>query len=402
MEINHTVSDLAAKRLTNVLSQFGIIASVVGIHKGPIITLYEIELKPGIRASKVIGLASDVARCMAVKSARIALVPGSTTLGIELPNTVGEIVSLIELFGDAAWTDSVAAIPIVLGKNMTGEPIIVDLVKMPHLLIAGTTGSGKSIGIHSMIGSILARFTATECRLILVDPKMLEMTQYACIPHLLTPVITKPTEAIAALKWTLSEMERRYRLMSKLNVRNIAQFNKGVVDAVMSGKKIYIEQQIGYDNNGADEFDSVEMPLEPMPFIVVVIDEVADLMVVAGKEIEMTVQRLAQMSRAAGIHLIMATQRPSVDIITGSIKANLPTRISFQLQSKIDSRTILGQPGAEQLVGNGDMLFMQGASLVRIQGAYVSTEEVDALVRYRCAEQAPSYIAEITNANAFY
>jgi S-DNA-T family DNA segregation ATPase FtsK/SpoIIIE len=401
MEQNSTVSDLTSRRLTNVLSQFGVTASVIAVHKGPIITQYEVELKAGIRASKVIGLATDIARCMTAPSARIALVPGSTALGIELPNAKREVVSLVELLGSPAWDATTAAIPIILGKNMTGAPVIVDLAKMPHLLIAGTTGSGKSIGIHAMISSVLANFTAKQCRLILVDPKMLEMSQYARIPHLLTPVINNPEKAIAALKWTCSEMERRYRVMSQLNVRNIAAFNASIADAVQHRRPILIEQQVGYDDNGDAEFDIVPMPLEPMPFIVVVIDEVADLMMLAGKEIEMTVQRLAQMSRAAGIHLIMATQRPSVDIITGSIKANFPSRISFQLQSKIDSRTILGQPGAEQLLGNGDLLLMEGARLVRIQGAFVSTEEIETLVRLRCAEQGPAYIEEITDPRAF-
>lgn len=396
MENVATLPNQFARRLATVLADFGVSSEVTAAHKGPIVTLYEVSLARGVKASKVVSLASDIARCLAVTSARVTIVPGSMAVGIEVPNARREIVSLAELFRSDQWLETEAKLPIILGKDMTGYPVVVDLARMPHLLIAGTTGSGKSVGIHAMINSLLNRFTSAECRLILIDPKMLEMSQYSGIPHLLTPVIIEPEKAVTALKWTLLEMERRYQLMSQLNLRNISHYNEMIANTANANQLVRTYEQVGFDDNGNPEYEYTTLPLERMPFIVVVIDEVADLMMVAGKEIEVTVQRLAQMARAAGIHLVMATQRPSVDIITGSIKANFPSRISFQLQSKIDSRTILGQPGAEQLVGNGDMMFMQGASLTRIQGAYVSTEEIEDLVMYRKSQQGCAYVEEIT------
>jgi S-DNA-T family DNA segregation ATPase FtsK/SpoIIIE len=393
MEQLHTPPNLTARRLTQVLADFKILGDVTAVQNGPTVTMYEFEAARGTKISKLVALESDIARCMGVTSARVTLIPGNTAIGIELPNIDRETVSLMALFASDEWLNSTASLPIILGKDMVGQTVVVDLATMPHLLMAGTTGSGKSIGMHSMIASLLYRYTSDQCRLILIDPKMLEMTQYAGLPHLLTPVITDPTKAVTALKWTLTEMERRYRIMSQLNVRNIIDFNTYVThaeDASLAQCETY------YDNTGQRHHNYSNLPLEAMPYIVVVIDEVADLMMVAGPEIEYTVQRLSQMARAAGIHLIMATQRPSVNIITGSIKANFPSRITFRLQGKIDSRTIIGQPGAEQLIGNGDMLFMSGANLTRIQGAYANTADIQRLIDFRCQQQDAAYIEEIT------
>jgi S-DNA-T family DNA segregation ATPase FtsK/SpoIIIE len=308
-----------------------------------------------------------------------------------------EVVSLAELMRTTAWTNSNAVLPIILGKDMFGTPVVTDLAKMPHLLIAGTTGSGKSVGIHSILASLLYRFSSKDLRMILVDPKQLEMSQYAKIPHLLTPVINEPAQAVKALKWTLAEMEHRYRLMSNVNVRNIAHFNETVLSAAAAGTTLSYNTQVGFDSAGDPLYAEQEVLLETMPYIVVVIDEVADLMMTSGKDVEFAVQRLAQMARAAGIHVILATQRPSVDVITGSIKANFPSRISFQLQNKIDSRTILGTSGAEALLGNGDMLLLQGAQLTRIQGAFVDTQDVQKLVDFRCMEQDVLFLPEVVS-----
>ena len=386
-----------ANRLTQVLKDFKVNGRVVAVRSGPIVTTFEFEPEAGTKAAKIAGLATDIARCMQVQSARVTQVPGSAGVGVELPNTMREVVSLAELMRTAAWTNSNAVLPIILGKDMFGTPVVTDLAKMPHLLIAGTTGSGKSVGIHSILASLLYRFSSKDLRMILVDPKQLEMSQYAKIPHLLTPVINEPAQAVKALKWTLAEMEHRYRLMSNVNVRNIAHFNETVLSAAAAGTTLSYNAQVGFDSAGDPLYAEQEVLLETMPYIVVVIDEVADLMMTSGKDVEFAVQRLAQMARAAGIHVILATQRPSVDVITGSIKANFPSRISFQLQNKIDSRTILGTSGAEALLGNGDMLLLQGAQLTRIQGAFVDTQDVQKLVDFRCMEQDVLFLPEVVS-----
>jgi S-DNA-T family DNA segregation ATPase FtsK/SpoIIIE len=363
-----------------------------------VVTLYELEPAPGIKSSRVIGLADDIARSMSAIAARVAVVPGRNAIGIELPNKSREMVFLREMFAARDFDTSKAKLAVALGKTIGGEPVIADLAKMPHLLVAGTTGSGKSVAINTMILSLLYRMTPEECRLIMIDPKMLELSVYDGIPHLLSPVVTDPKKAVVALKWTVREMEERYKKMSKIGVRNIDGFNARVTQALEKGEGITRTVQTGFDRQtGEAIYESEEFDLEPIPYIVVIIDEMADLMMVAGKDIEGAVQRLAQMARAAGIHVIMATQRPSVDVITGTIKANFPTRISFQVTSKIDSRTILGEQGAEQLLGMGDMLYMAGGGRIqRVHGPFVSDIEVEEIVAFLKTQGAPQYLDAIT------
>ncbi|MEM9496218.1 MAG: DNA translocase FtsK 4TM domain-containing protein [Pseudomonadota bacterium] len=387
-----------ARMLENVLSDFGVRGEIINVRPGPVVTLYELEPAAGVKSSRVIGLADDIARSMSAIACRVAVVPGRNVLGIELPNQDREMVYLRELLGADEYENSRADITLALGKGIGGDPVFADLARMPHLLIAGTTGSGKSVGINTMILSLLYRLSPDQCKLILVDPKMLELSVYEGIPHLLAPVVTDPRKAVVALKWTVREMEERYRRMSKVGVRNIEGFNTRVMEAEQNGEILSRTVHTGYDQeSGEPVYETEELEYEPMPFIVVVIDEVADLMMVAGKDIEGMVQRLAQMARAAGIHLIMATQRPSVDVITGTIKANFPTRISFQVTSKIDSRTILGEQGAEQLLGQGDMLHMAGGGrLRRVHGAFVSDDEVEKIVKHLKKQGAPDYVQEVT------
>jgi S-DNA-T family DNA segregation ATPase FtsK/SpoIIIE len=387
-----------ARRLEGVLEDFGVKGDIINVRPGPVVTLYELEPAPGIKSSRVISLADDIARSMSAISARVAVVPGRNAIGIELPNESRETVYLREMLASADFEKMKGKLPICLGKTIGGEPIIADLARMPHLLIAGTTGSGKSVGINTMILSILYRMTPEECRMIMIDPKMLELSIYDGIPHLLTPVVTDPQKAVVALKWAVREMEDRYRKMSKIGVRNIDGFNQRVTEAKAKGEVITRTVQTGFDREtGEAIFESEAFDLEPLPFIVVVVDEMADLMMVAGKDIEGAIQRLAQMARAAGIHIITATQRPSVDVITGTIKANFPTRISFQVTSKIDSRTILGEQGAEQLLGNGDMLYMAGGGRIRrLHGPFVSDGEVEAIVAHLKSQGSPDYLDSIT------
>lgn len=387
-----------ARRLEGVLKDFGVQGEIVNVRPGPVVTLYELEPAPGIKSSRVIGLADDIARSMSAVSARVAVVPGRNAIGIELPNPRREKVVLRELLSHNAFDRSEARLPLCLGKTIGGEPVIVDLARMPHLLIAGTTGSGKSVAINTMILSLLYHHRPEECRLILIDPKMLELSVYDGIPHLLSPVVTDPRKAIIALKWTVREMEERYKRMSKLGVRNIDGFNARVAEAREKGEVITRTVQTGFDKEtGEAIYEKQEMDLDPLPYIVVVVDEMADLMMVAGKDIEGAIQRLAQMARAAGIHLIMATQRPSVDVITGTIKANFPTRVSFQVTSKIDSRTILGEQGAEQLLGQGDMLYMAGGGrIARVHGPFVSDREVERVVDHLKDQGTPEYLEAVT------
>jgi len=387
-----------ARRLEGVLEDFGVKGDIINVRPGPVVTLYELEPAPGIKSSRVISLADDIARSMSAISARVAVVPGRNAIGIELPNESRETVYLREMLASADFEKTKGKLNLCLGKTIGGEPVIADLARMPHLLIAGTTGSGKSVGINTMILSLLYRMTPAECRMIMVDPKMLELSIYDGIPHLLTPVVTDPAKAVTALKWAVREMEDRYKKMSKVGVRNIDGFNQRVSEAKAKGEIITRTVQTGFDREtGEAIYESEEFDLEPLPFIVVVVDEMADLMMVAGKDIEGAIQRLAQMARAAGIHLIMATQRPSVDVITGTIKANFPTRISFQVTSKIDSRTILGEQGAEQLLGNGDMLYMAGGGRIRrLHGPFVSDGEVESVVRHLKSQGAPDYLDSIT------
>ncbi len=387
-----------ARLLESVLEDYGVRGRIAEIRPGPVVTLYELEPAPGTKSSRVIGLADDIARSMSLIAVRIATVPGRNVIGIEMPNTKRETVYLSEMFADEAWGRNQAKLPLALGKDIGGGPVIADLARMPHLLIAGTTGSGKSVGINTMILSLLYRFAPDECRFIMIDPKMLELSVYDRIPHLLAPVVTEPPKAIGALKWTVREMERRYRSMSQLGVRNIGGYNDKVVAARQRGEVLTRKVQTGFDpDTGKPVFEEQPLALEALPMIVVVIDEMADLMIVAGKEIEAAVQRLAQMARAAGIHVIMATQRPSVDVITGTIKANFPTRISFQVTSKIDSRTILGEQGAEQLLGQGDMLHMPGGQRVaRVHGPFVSDTEVERVVEFLREQGEPAYVEEVT------
>ncbi|HVA15887.1 MAG TPA: DNA translocase FtsK 4TM domain-containing protein [Stellaceae bacterium] len=388
-----------ARLLESVLADYGIQGQIVKVRPGPVVALYELEPAPGIKASRIIGLADDIARSMSAISARVAVVPGRNVIGIELPSARAETIYLRELLASEDYERSAAKLTLVLGKDIGGTPVIADLARMPHLLIAGTTGSGKSVGINTMILSILYRMSPDQCKFIMIDPKMLELSVYDGIPHLLAPVVTEARKAVVALKWTVREMENRYRAMSKLGVRNIEGYNQRLAEARARGEILKRKVQTGFDEEtGKPIFEEQPLASTPLPLIVVVVDEMADLMLVAGKDIEAAVQRLAQMARAAGIHIIMATQRPSVDVITGTIKANFPTRISFQVTSKIDSRTILGESGAEQLLGRGDMLYMAGGGrITRVHGPFVGDEEVERVVRFlKDNGGPPTYVEEVT------
>ncbi|MEM9879314.1 MAG: DNA translocase FtsK 4TM domain-containing protein [Pseudomonadota bacterium] len=386
-----------ARLLETVLADFGIKGDIVGVKPGPVVTLYELEPAAGIKASRVIGLADDIARSMSAVSARIAVVPGRTVIGIELPNALREMVSFRDMIGSDSFQDTRAKLPVVLGKDIGGGAVVTDLAPMPHLLMAGTTGSGKSVGLNAMILSLLYKLSPAQCRFIMIDPKMLELSVYDDIPHLLAPVVTDPKKAVVALKWTVREMEDRYAKMAKIGVRNLEAFNQKVAAAAASGAPLARETQSYDKETGEVRTDVEELDFEELPLIVVIVDELADLMVVAGKDVEGGIQRLAQMARAAGIHLIMATQRPSVDVITGVIKANLPTRISFQVTSKVDSRTILEQMGAEQLLGKGDMLFMEkGKKITRVHGPFVSDDEVEKVVAHLKKQGRPDYQDAVT------
>jgi DNA segregation ATPase FtsK/SpoIIIE, S-DNA-T family len=390
-----------AAALEGVLGDFGVRGEIINARPGPVVTLYELEPAPGIKSSRVIGLADDIARSMSALSARVAVVAGRNVIGIELPNPTREKVYLREQLASSDYVDTTAKLPLCLGKTIGGEPVIVDLARMPHLLIAGTTGSGKSVAINTMILSLLYRLRPEQCRLIMVDPKMLELSVYDGIPHLLTPVVTDPKKAVVALKWAVREMEERYKKMSKLGVRNIDGYNARVTEAKSKGEKLSRTVHTGYDKESGEAiYENEQLDLEPLPYIVIIVDEMADLMMVAGKDIEGAVQRLAQMARAAGLHVILATQRPSVDVITGTIKANFPTRISFQVTSKIDSRTILGEQGAEQLLGQGDMLYMAGGGRIsRVHGPFCSDEEVEKIVRHLKSQGTPQYLEAVTAAD---
>ncbi len=387
-----------ARMLEGVLDDFGVKGEITEVRPGPVVTLYELEPAAGVKTSRVIGLADDIARSMSAISARVARIPGQTAIGIELPNSARETVYLRELLASRKYETSKAALPLTLGKDIGGQPIIADLATMPHLLVAGTTGAGKSVGINTMILSLLYRLSPEQCRLIMVDPKMLELSVYDDIPHLLTPVVVEAKKAVVALKWAVREMEERYQNLSKLGVRNITAFNERVKKAKADGKELKRTVQTGFDKeSGQPIYEEQVFDFEPLPYIVIVIDEMADLMLVAGKDVEATVQRLAQMARAAGLHVVMATQRPSVDVITGTIKANFPTRISFQVTSKIDSRTILGEQGAEQLLGKGDMLYMAGGGrITRVHGAFVDDNEVEDIVKHIKKQGQPDYISAVT------
>jgi S-DNA-T family DNA segregation ATPase FtsK/SpoIIIE len=380
-------------RLQEVLEDFGIKGTVLRASPGPIVTLYELEPAAGVKSSRIISLADDIARSMSALSARVAVISGKNLIGIELSNTHREMVYLKDLLGSTAYSEFSGHLALTLGKDISGNPVIADLTKMPHVLVAGTTGSGKSVGINSMILSLLYRLSPEQCKLVMIDPKMLELSVYDGIPHLLTPVITEPKKAIMALKWVVQEMENRYRLMSQVGVRNIMGYNQRLTTAENSKEPIVRKVQVGFDEQARPVVENQRLDVAPMPFIVVIVDEMADLMLVAGKDLEILVQRLAQMARAAGIHIIMATQRPSVDVITGTIKANFPTRISFQVTSKIDSRTILGEQGAEQLLGQGDMLSMAaGGRITRVHGPFVSDGEIDGVVNFLKQLGEPNYV----------
>lgn len=387
-----------ARLLESVLEDFHVRGDIVEVRPGPVVTMYELEPASGIKASRVIQLADDIARNMSALSARVATIPGRSVIGIELPNAKRESVVLSELIGSQAFEDQNMSLPLILGKNISGDPVIADLAPMPHLLVAGTTGSGKSVGLNCMILSLLYRLSPDECKMIMIDPKMLELSMYEDIPHLLAPVVTEPGKAIRALKWTVEQMEERYRMMASLGVRQLASFNQKVRDAKAKGSTLGRKVQTGYDaDSGQPIYETEELEYDVLPQIVVIVDELADLMMTAGKEVEFLIQRLAQKARAAGIHLIMATQRPSVDVITGVIKANLPTRISFQVTSKIDSRTILGEQGAEQLLGKGDMLYMPGGKqILRVHGPFVSDDEVRAVADHWRKQGVPDYIQAVT------
>ncbi len=393
-----------AELLQNVLADFKIEGEIVSIHPGPVVTLYELEPAPGTKTSRVISLADDIARSMSAVSVRCAVVPGRNVIGIELPNKQRETVYMQELLGSQLFEKTKAKLPLILGKDISGQPILADLSKMPHLLVAGTTGSGKSVAINTMIMSLLYHMPPEKCRFIMIDPKMLELSVYDDIPHLLSPVVTEPGEAIVALKWTVQEMEQRYRSMSKLGVRNIEGYNARVKKAAKDGEALSRKVQTGFDSDtGKPVYEEQAMDLTELPYIVVVVDEFADLMLVAGKDVESAIQRLAQMARAAGIHLIMATQRPSVDVITGVIKANFPTRISFSVTSKVDSRTILGEGGAEQLLGMGDMLYMApGGRVTRVHGPFISDGDVQSVTDFLRAQSDPLYIDDITDGNGSF
>jgi S-DNA-T family DNA segregation ATPase FtsK/SpoIIIE len=396
--LNKSELDANSRALEGVLGDFGVRGEIVKANPGPVVTLYELEPAPGIKSSRVIGLADDIARSMSALSARVAVVAGRNAIGIELPNAHREKVYLRELLSVKDGNESVAKLPLCLGKNIGGESIIIDLARTPHMLIAGTTGSGKSVAINTMILSLVYRLRPDQCRLIMVDPKMLELSVYDGIPHLLTPVVTDPKKAVVALKWAVREMEERYKKMSKLGVRNIDGYNTRLGEAKSKGEELTRTVHTGFDKEtGKAIYEAEKLDLEPLPYIVIIVDEMADLMMVAGKDIEGAVQRLAQMARAAGLHVILATQRPSVDVITGTIKANFPTRISFQVTSKIDSRTILGEMGAEQLLGQGDMLYMAGGGRIsRVHGPFVSDEEVEKVVRHLKSQGQPEYLEAVT------
>jgi S-DNA-T family DNA segregation ATPase FtsK/SpoIIIE len=387
-----------ARLLESVLDDFKVQGAITEVRPGPVVTMYELEPAPGIKASRVIALADDIARNMSAISARVAVIPGRNVIGIELPNAKRESVSLHELVGSETFEEQGAQLPIILGKNIAGDPVITDLAPMPHLLVAGTTGSGKSVGLNSMILSLLYKLTPDQCRMIMIDPKMLELSMYDDIPHLLSPVVTDPAKAVRALKWAVEQMEDRYRQMSSVGVRSLASFNDKVRAAKAKGQPLGRRVQTGYDGEtGQPVYEEEKLEYDVLPQIVVIVDELADLMMTAGKEVEFLIQRLAQKARAAGIHLIMATQRPSVDVITGVIKANLPTRISFHVTSKIDSRTILGEQGAEQLLGRGDMLYMPGGKgIVRVHGPFVSDDEVRAVADHWRTQGQPDYISSVT------
>ena len=397
-EISEEALEKNAKLLESVLADFGVNGAVTKVSPGPVVTLYELEPSPGTRAARVISLADDIARNMSAASVRVATVPGRNVIGIELPNARRETVYLRELLSSEVYSDANGTLPLVLGKDIAGQGVIADLARMPHLLIAGTTGSGKSVAINTMILSLLYRLQPQKCRFIMIDPKMLELSVYEGIPHLLAPVVTEPKKAIMALRWTVREMEERYRAMSKLGVRNIEGYNARLREAAKQGENLTRTVQTGFDREtGKPIYEEQPLDLTELPYIVVIVDEMADLMIVAGKEIEGAVQRLAQMARAAGIHILMATQRPSVDVITGTIKANFPTRISFQVTSKIDSRTILGEQGAEQLLGQGDMLHMAGGGrITRVHGPFVRDDEVEAVVKFLKKQGEPEYLDEVT------
>jgi DNA segregation ATPase FtsK/SpoIIIE, S-DNA-T family len=387
-----------ARLLETVLEDFKVKGQITEVRPGPVVTMYELEPESGIKASRVIQLADDIARNMSALSARVATIPGRTVIGIELPNATREPVVLHELIASSAFEDQTAQLPIILGKNIAGDPVIADLAPMPHLLVAGTTGSGKSVGLNAMICSLLYRLTPEQCRMIMIDPKMLELSIYDDIPHLLSPVVTEPAKAIRALKWAVEQMEDRYRMMASIGVRGLGGYNEKVRQARAKGQPLGRKVQTGYDaDTGQPIYEEETLDYEPLPQIVVIVDELADLMMTAGKEVEFLIQRLAQKARAAGIHLIMATQRPSVDVITGVIKANLPTRISFSVTSKIDSRTILGEQGAEQLLGKGDMLYMPGGKqIARVHGPFVSDDEVRAIADHWRSQGQPEYIQAVT------
>jgi len=393
------VLEETARQLETVLDDFGVRGEIVDIRPGPVVTLYELEPAPGTRSQRVINLADDVARSLSATSVRIATVPGRNVIGIELPNPKRETVYLRELIESEPFRGTDARLPLALGKDIAGEPYVVDLARMPHLLIAGTTGSGKSVAINAMILSLLYRLTPGQCRLIMIDPKVIELSVYEDIPHLLAPVVTEPHKAVVALKWVVRQMDERYRLMSHLGVRDIFSFNRRIAQAKARGEQLERRVRVGFEpGTGAPIMENQPIDMTPLPLIVVIVDEVADLMLTAGREIEHAIQRLSQKARAAGIHLIVATQRPSVDVLTGVIKANLPSRISFRVSSKIDSRTILGEPGAEQLLGQGDMLYlMPGDRITRIHGPLVTDQEVEAVVRHLKAQGEPDYLEEITS-----
>ena len=398
LQIDRAGLERNARLLETVLEDFNVRGDIVEVRPGPVVTMYELEPASGIKASRVIALADDIARNMSALSARVATIPGRSVIGIELPNPKREMVSLSELIGSQAFEDQNMSLPLILGKNIAGDPVIADLAPMPHLLVAGTTGSGKSVGLNCMILSLLYRYGPDQCKLIMIDPKMLELSMYDDIPHLLAPVVTEPGKAIRALKWTVEQMEERYRMMANLGVRALPSFNAKVRESKAKGAKLGRRVQTGYDaDTGQPLYETEQLEYEVLPQIVVVVDELADLMMTAGKEVEFLIQRLAQKARAAGIHLIMATQRPSVDVITGVIKANLPTRISFQVTSKIDSRTILGEQGAEQLLGKGDMLYMPGGKqIIRVHGPFVTDEEVRSVAEHWRRQGAPDYVQAVT------
>jgi DNA segregation ATPase FtsK/SpoIIIE, S-DNA-T family len=401
---NNTVIKKYTEELSQVLSDFGVSGDIVSANSGPVVTLYELEPAAGTKSSRIIGLSDDISRSMKAVSARIAVIPGRNAIGVELPNKERETVYLKELLESDEYQNKDYELPIILGKDIAGKVIVADLARMPHLLVAGTTGSGKSVAINTMIMSLVYALTPEQCRFIMVDPKMLELSVYDDIPHLLTNVVTEPGKAVVAMKWVVKEMENRYRLMSNLSVRNVHGYNARIKAAIADGEIIQRTVQTGFDpDTGKPKIEKVPLDMKILPYIVVVVDEMADLMLVAGKDIEVSIQRLAQMARAAGIHIIMATQRPSVDVITGVIKANFPTRISFQVTSKIDSRTILGEQGAEQLLGKGDMLYMAGGSkITRIHGPFVADNEVEKVVSYLKSQGKPDYMDDITSDDGSY